>query len=111
MWRDDQPAFVRPQSRQVAEGCDGFDGATEIQQQNMLAFDGAFTFEDLETRTQIKVDAGLQQKQYTGQVNKWIHESRMWMLEKHINYELVVMDNSFEKSLRDFLRVRKTVIR
>jgi hypothetical protein len=76
-----------------------------------LAFDGAFTFEDLETRTQIKVDAGLQQKQYTDQVNKWIHESRMWMLEKHINYELVVMDNSFEKSLRDFLRVRKTVIR
>jgi len=42
MWRDDQPIFVRPQSRQVAEGCDGFDGATEIQQQNMLAFDGAF---------------------------------------------------------------------
>lgn len=76
-----------------------------------LGFDGAFTFEDLETRTQVKVDAGIQQKQYTEHVNKWIHDSRMWMLEKHINYELVVMDNSFEKTLRDFLKVRKTILR
>ena len=76
-----------------------------------LAFDGSFTFQDLETHTQVKVDAALQQKQYAEQVNKWIHRSRMWMLEKHINYELVLMDNSFETSLRNFLKVRKTILR
>ena len=76
-----------------------------------LAFDGSFTFEDLETRAQVKVDAGIQQKQYAEHVKNWVQKSRMWMLERHINYELVLMDNSFEKSLRDFLRVRKTILR
>ena len=76
-----------------------------------LAFDGSFTFEDLETRAQVKVDAGIQQKQYAEHVKNWVQKSRMWMLEKHINYELVVMDNSFEKSLRDFLKVRRTILR
>lgn len=76
-----------------------------------LAFNGSFTFEDLESRTQVKVDAALQQKHYSEQVAKWVHDSRMWMLERHINYEFVLMDNSFEKSLRNFLKVRKTMIR
>lgn len=76
-----------------------------------LAFDGSFTFEDIETGAKVKVDTGIQQKQYTDQVHKWVQKSRMWMLERHINYELVVMDNSFEKTLRDFLKVRKTILR
>jgi uncharacterized protein (DUF58 family) len=76
-----------------------------------LAFNGSFTFEDLENRSHIKVDTVLQQKQYSDHVNKWVQESRMWMLERHINYELVQMNNSFEQSLRNFLRVRKTILR
>jgi uncharacterized protein (DUF58 family) len=76
-----------------------------------LAFDGSFTFEDLETRSRIKVDTALQQKQYADHINKWVQESRMWMLERHVNYELVQMNNSFEHSLRNFLRVRKTILR
>jgi uncharacterized protein (DUF58 family) len=76
-----------------------------------LAFDGSFTFEDLETRSRIKVDTALQQKQYADHINKWVQESRMWMLERHVNYELVQMNNSFEQSLRNFLRVRKTILR
>jgi glutamine amidotransferase-like uncharacterized protein len=76
-----------------------------------LDFNGAFTFEDLETQERIKVDATFQKKQYEENVNKWVQKSRMWMLERHINYELVVMDNSFEKSLRNFLKVRKTILR
>jgi uncharacterized protein (DUF58 family) len=76
-----------------------------------LAFNGSFTFEDLETHSRIKVDTALQQKQYSDHVNKWVQKSRMWMLERHINYELVQMNNSFEQSLRNFLRVRKTILR
>ena len=76
-----------------------------------LTFDGSFTFEDLETRAHIKVDTALQQKQYSEHINKWVRESRMWMLERHINYELVQMNNSFEQSLRNFLKVRKSILR
>jgi uncharacterized protein (DUF58 family) len=76
-----------------------------------LAYDGSFTFEDLESKTQIKVDTALQQKQYIERINQWIKKSRMWMLEKHISYQLVTMDYAFEKTLRDFLKVRKTMIR
>jgi uncharacterized protein (DUF58 family) len=76
-----------------------------------LGFEGSLTFEDLESHKRVKVDTNLQQKQYKEHINKWVHESRMWMLERHINYELVVMINSFEKTLRDFLKVRKTMMR
>jgi uncharacterized protein (DUF58 family) len=76
-----------------------------------LGFEGSLTFEDLESHKRVKVDTNLQQKQYKEHINKWVHESRMWMLERHINYELVVMTNSFEKTLRDFLKVRKTMMR
>ncbi len=76
-----------------------------------LAYDGSFTFEDLENKTQVKVDTALQQKQYIERINQWIKKSRMWMLEKHISYQLVTMDYTFEKTLRDFLKVRKTMIR
>ena len=76
-----------------------------------LEYDGSFTFEDLESKAQIKVDTVLQQKQYIERINQWIKKSRMWMLEKHISYQLVTMDYAFEKTLRDFLKVRKTMIR
>jgi Protein of unknown function DUF58 len=76
-----------------------------------LSFDGSFTFQDLESNTRIKVDTAMQQKQYIEQVTNWIKKSRMWMLEKHISYQLVLMDNSFENNLRDFLKVRKTLAR
>jgi hypothetical protein len=76
-----------------------------------LSFDGSFTFQDLESNARIKVDTALQQKQYVEHVTNWIKKSRMWMLEKHISYQLVLMDNSFENNLRDFLKVRKTLAR
>jgi uncharacterized protein (DUF58 family) len=76
-----------------------------------LDYDGAFTFEDLETRIQLKVDTTLQQKQYIERLKLWIHKSRTWMLEKQISYHLVLMNDPFEKTLRDFLKIRKTMIR
>lgn len=76
-----------------------------------LDFDGSFTFEDLETRVHLKVDTLLQQKQYVERLKQWIQKSRMWMLEKQISYHLVLMNDPFEKTLRDFLKIRKTMIR
>jgi len=76
-----------------------------------LSYNGAYTFEDLETGRSIKADTVLQQKQYTARVQEWIRQTRMWMLEKQINYYLVEMNASFEQVLRDFLKVRKSLAR
>jgi uncharacterized protein (DUF58 family) len=82
-------------------------GAEEL----LLSYNGAYTFRDLETGRSIKVDTGVQQKQYAARVQEWIRQTRMWMLEKQINYYLVQMDASFEQVLRDFLKVRKSLAR
>ena len=42
---------------------------------------------------------------------EWIRQTRMWMLEKQINYYLVQTDAPFEQVLRDFLKVRKSLAR
>nr|WP_236676141.1 DUF58 domain-containing protein [Chryseolinea lacunae] len=73
--------------------------------------EGSFTFEDLETHAQLKVDTVQQKEQYVTRVTTWLQHSRMWMLEKHITYQLVSMQDAFEKTLRDFLKVRKTLMR
>lgn len=76
-----------------------------------LGYEGPFTFEDLESRKEIKADTSLERKQYTEKVNRWIQQSRMWMLEKQISYNLVIMKDSFEQVLRNFLKVRKSLAR
>jgi uncharacterized protein (DUF58 family) len=73
--------------------------------------DGSYTFEDLESNAHVKVDTTLQQKHYVERLNQWIQKSRMWMLEKQISYHLVLMTDPFEKTLRDFLKIRKAMIR
>ena len=74
-------------------------------------FDGSFTFEDLETGIRTKADTLIQQKEYAKRVDSWLKASRGWMLEKQINYYLVSMDESVETVLRNFLTVRKSLIR
>ena len=76
-----------------------------------LDFQGSFTFQDLETEATLKVDTAIHQKQYIERVDEWIKQSRLWMYEKQISYQLILLNDPFEKSLRDFLRVRKSVIR
>ena len=80
-------------------------------QESKLNYEGAFTFEDLETGKRIKLDTRTQQKSYTLEVAEWIKASRNWMLEKQINYQLVRMDEPVEKVLRNFLTIRKKLIR
>ena len=76
-----------------------------------LDFEGSFTFQDLETKVTRKVDTSAHQKQYIERVTEWIKQSRLWMYEKQISYHLISLNDPFEKSLRDFLRVRKSLNR
>ncbi len=76
-----------------------------------LTYEGAFTFEDLETGQKIKVDTRTQQVDYTSMVNAWINASRDWMLEKQISYQLTNMNEPVEKMLRNFLTIRKKLLR
>ena len=81
------------------------------KQEMDFSYDGSFTFEDLESKSRVKVDAALQQKEYSDRIVSWLKQTRLWMLEKHISYQLVVMSDPFEKTLRDFLKVRNGMIR
>ncbi len=76
-----------------------------------LDFNGSFTFEDLESGARTKVDTLVQQKDYSRRVKEWLQSSRGWMLEKQINYHLVFLDEPVETVLRNFLTVRKSLIR
>lgn len=76
-----------------------------------MNFDGSFTFEDLENQVRMKVDSRSQQQAYQARVQQWLKDSRAWMLEKHINYYRVMLDEPVEQTLRDFLTVRKRLTR
>ncbi len=74
-------------------------------------FDGSFTFEDLESGARTKADTALQKRDYSLRVKQWLQASRGWMLEKQINYQLVYFNDPAESILRNFLTVRKSLIR
>jgi uncharacterized protein (DUF58 family) len=74
-------------------------------------FDGSFTFEDLETGVRTKADSRVQQADYRERMQTWLTHSRSWMLEKQINYQLVQLNEPVEEVLRNFLTVRKRLVR
>jgi uncharacterized protein (DUF58 family) len=76
-----------------------------------LDFEGSYTFQDLETKATRKVDTTELQTKYVERVTEWIRQSRLWMYEKQISYHLIRISDPFEKSLRDFLRIRKSMVR
>jgi uncharacterized protein (DUF58 family) len=76
-----------------------------------LDFEGSFTFQDLEMKTSRRVETMSQKSQYKKRIDDWIAQSRLWMYEKQISYQLVRLNDAFENSLRDFLKVRKLLIR
>jgi uncharacterized protein (DUF58 family) len=73
--------------------------------------EGVFTYEDLETGERKKVDTIAQKKDYSRRVKLWTEQSRAWMLEKQIDYELVRMDQPVESALIRFLNHRKRLMR
>ena len=77
----------------------------------VLDFDGSFTFEDLETGQRTKVNTVLQQKEYQERVADWLSYSRTWMLEKQINDYLVQLNEPIDVVLRNFLTVRKRMLK
>lgn len=76
-----------------------------------MDFDGSYTLEDLESGQRLKIDTRLQQKEYAARVANWVMDSRDRLLEKHIDYLRVQMDEGVERSLRTFLTVRKRLAR
>lgn len=72
-----------------------------------LGFDGSYTLEDLESGHRLKIDTRLQQKEYTARVADWVKTSRDRLLEKHIDYLHIRMDEGADRTLRTFLSVRK----
>jgi len=76
-----------------------------------MDFDGSFTLEDLESGQRLKIDTRLQQKEYTVRVADWLKDSRDRLLEKHIDYQRIQMDEGADRSLRTFLTVRKRLSR
>ena len=58
-----------------------------------------------------RVETTFQQKEYVKRVDEWIKQSRLWMYERQISYQLIRLSDAFENSLRDFLKVRKLLIR
>lgn len=82
-------------------------GAREL----LLDQSRSLTFEDLETGERLKIDTESQQQTYRKRIERWLQEVRDWMLQKQINYELVRLDAPLEPLLRDFLKIRKSMIR
>jgi uncharacterized protein (DUF58 family) len=76
-----------------------------------LSFEGAFTFEDLETQSRVKVDTAVKQKEYKLLMNQWIEDTRNFLLEKNISYAFVSLDEPIENTLRNFLKTRKALLR
>lgn len=80
------------------------------QQEHELGFEGAYTFEDLESRQRVKVDTLTQRKEYRAKVDAWLENTRLWMLEKGIHYRLVHLQDAVDDTLRDFLKSRKHLL-
>lgn len=81
------------------------------RQETEFSFEGSYTFEDLETGQRRKANSTLQQKEYKERVADWLSYSRTWMLEKQINYYLIYLDEPIDAVLRNFLTVRKRLLR
>jgi uncharacterized protein (DUF58 family) len=74
-----------------------------------LDFEGSFVFQDLETSSSVRVDTALMRKQYAERVAEWMSQTRLWLHERQVNYQLIRLSDPFENSLHNFLRVRKTI--
>jgi uncharacterized protein (DUF58 family) len=81
------------------------------RKESTFDYQGSFTFEDLELGVRTKVDSFSEQKNYQERLQAWLQESKTWMLEKQINYNLVYLDQPIELVLQNFLSVRKRMAR
>ena len=80
--------------------------------QNELTFDyqGASSFEDLETGRIIQADHKLIQKDYQTKFQERLQQIQKQMLEYQVTYEQVQMNNPIGNALRQFLKKRTSLI-
>jgi uncharacterized protein (DUF58 family) len=74
-----------------------------------LDYKGYTAVEDLETGETVKIDATSSKKYYQGNLEKYLSQLRMNLLERKINYKLVSMDQPLDQALRDFLNQRNKI--
>lgn len=79
------------------------------EQELLLNYEGAFTFQDIETGERVKVNTREQQALYKQKITDWLQQCRSWMLEKQIGYQLITMNTPAEQALYAFLKARKHV--
>lgn len=81
------------------------------RKESNLGFDGSYIFEDMESGARTKAETRWQQSTYAERVNTWLLQTKSWMLEKHLTYHLVYLDEPVDRVLRNFLTVRKSLSR
>lgn len=74
-----------------------------------LDYRGYTTLEDLETGKTIRIDPSQSKKQYQENMEKHIAETRTALLNKHIFYRLITMDEPVDQALTDFLKQRNKI--
>lgn len=80
----------------------------QIMAKNELELDykGFSTLEDLETGQIIQVDPEQAFKGYQAKMDQYLEDVRMKMLDRHIYYRVLKMDDPLDEALRDFLKQR-----
>lgn len=71
-----------------------------------LDFKGYTTFEDLETGATVQIDQAKARKQYQENLNSFLEETRVKMLDRKIYYRTLTTDEALDQALRDFLKQR-----
>jgi uncharacterized protein (DUF58 family) len=71
-----------------------------------LDFKGYSTFEDLETGAAVQIDQAKARKHYQENLNRFLEETRMKMLDRKIYYRTLITDQALDQALRDFLKQR-----
>jgi uncharacterized protein (DUF58 family) len=76
------------------------------QKEMTLDYKGAVLFEDLETGQTIQVNATQYRERYEKQYQTWLRETAAVMRKKQITYDQFFIQESLDKALRLFLKVR-----
>jgi uncharacterized protein (DUF58 family) len=69
-------------------------------------FAGYSRVEDLETGAQVVLPGSLSGDGYRENLDKWLSEVRMQLLDRQIAYRVMRMDQPLDQAIRDFLRQR-----
>jgi uncharacterized protein (DUF58 family) len=76
-----------------------------------MSYEGYDEVEDLETGKSVHINSSHQFEKYKQNLQQYLNDLRMQLLDKNISYRLITTDKPIEQALRDFLKQRaKTII-